>query len=118
MMGDFEDWCRSKTFFLGHLGRVSHDFAPPPPLFSLLSALLPSQSNQGTDGLVSFDASSPLNLDPVTKANFTVWHAAPVLSNGWAVLGETAKVWGVISFFVEVVADTGWSGVCVLRVCA
>lgn len=37
------------------------------------------------------DDAHPLRLPPATKEGFDVWSFAPVLSSGWALLGEQAK---------------------------
>jgi hypothetical protein len=39
----------------------------------------------------TFDASHPIELPAVTLPEFTLVHFAPVLSNGWVVLGEAQK---------------------------
>jgi hypothetical protein len=38
-----------------------------------------------------FNASSPINLPVNGETDFQLWHTAPVMSNGWAYLGELAK---------------------------
>lgn len=46
----------------------------------------------------AFDADHPIVFNKCSKDDFQVWHTAPVLPNGWALLGELDK-WVSVSAF-------------------
>jgi hypothetical protein len=44
-----------------------------------------------TSSPMPFDESHPIKLPKCDRADFGLWHIAPVFSNGWVLLGEMAK---------------------------
>jgi hypothetical protein len=45
-----------------------------------------------TNTITSFDSTHPLPLKACGTSDFQLYHTAPILSNGWALLGETGKI--------------------------
>jgi hypothetical protein len=69
------------------------DFAPAPsaPPAALAYALNADTLDPATLTVAPFGAASPITLTACAIADFQVAHTAPVLGNGWALLGELGK---------------------------
>ena len=60
--------------------------------------LLAYESNASATGPYrEFSAASAIHIDRTDKFNFTLHHIVPVLSNGWALLGEAEDKWVPVS---------------------
>ena len=57
----------------------------------------------------SFDESHPIELPECGKSDFGLYHVAPVLSNGWVLMGEMAKFVPISSDRIGSVGETSSS---------
>eukprot|EP00899_Mesostigma_viride_P015151 jgi/Mesvir1/23637/Mv18312-RA.3 len=77
-------------------GTASSQLIPPPP--SSVTHVAYTYRVSDADGSISglvvrpFSSQQPIQLAPCGRADFALWHVAPVLRYGWFVLGELAKV--------------------------